>query len=249
MDINSDATILLAAADAIRLALLRDALQGRYRLVHAASAQEAQEFVNRAARPDLAVLDASLAGQDPVSLCRELKSGFLGADLPVIIVSDALVEGAAFAAGAADVVHDPAHASALRARVAAHVGLRRARAMLAAQDARVSAEATERTRTLSQVQDATVLAIAALAERQQPGVHHHILRTQHFVVALARELRFNPRFSAELTDERIALLFRAAPSRHPGQAGQAHRRGIRGHEAAHGPWQRGPGRRERHAGP
>jgi len=53
--------------------------------------------------------------------------------------------------------------------------------------------------------------MAALAEARDPDIGNHIRRTQHYVAALAREMRFNAAFTAELTDENIALLFRAAP--------------------------------------
>lgn len=217
MDRVSDATVMVAAADEGRRMLLAEALHARCRLVLTGDARDAVLTMARAPHPDLAVLDS--AGIDALALCRELQSNFLTADIPVIVVAGEEMERDAFAAGAADVVTDPTHAHALRARACVHVELRRARALMAGFDARVSFEVAERTRLFSQVQDATVLAIASLAEDQQPNVHNHILRTQHYVAALARELRFNPRFARELTDDNIALLFRAAPLHDIGKIG------------------------------
>jgi putative two-component system response regulator len=61
--------------------------------------------------------------------------------------------------------------------------------------------------------------MASLAESRDPDTGNHLRRTQHYVAALARELRFHPRHAKELSDENIALLYKAAPLHDIGKVG------------------------------
>ncbi len=54
-------------------------------------------------------------------------------------------------------------------------------------------------------------AMTTLAETRDSGTSHHLLRIQHYVRKLARQLRTHPRFSAVLTPSYISLLFQSAP--------------------------------------
>ena len=67
----------------------------------------------------------------------------------------------------------------------------------------------ETTLDLNKVFDATVLAMAALAEPGEGG--NHILRMQHYVRALAHKLKASPVYGRPMSDVAIALLYRAVP--------------------------------------
>ncbi|MFD2366601.1 HD-GYP domain-containing protein [Pseudoduganella sp. GCM10020061] len=217
MTTNLEATVLVAAANDRRAETIREALHGKHQLRMAASAREALSVANQLPRPDVIVLDASLCDIDSHTACRELKANFLTADIAVIMVADAADADQAFADGAADVVTDPADAHALRARVGAHARLSQSGSRIKQLGALLQAGSGGR--DLAQVHEATILALAALAEHKEDNVHNHLLRTQHYVAALAKELRFNPRFSPELTDENITLMFKAAPLHDIGKVG------------------------------
>lgn len=73
------------------------------------------------------------------------------------------------------------------------------------------------TEPLSEVFDAMVLAMAALAEPGEAG--NHIVRTQHYVRALAMRLKSAPPYAQTMTDAFVATLFRAAPLHDVGNAG------------------------------
>ena len=78
---------------------------------------------------------------------------------------------------------------------------------------RRSTEEVRRTR------DVTILSLASLAETRDNETGAHILRTQRYVKALALKLQSHPKFSAELTDENIDLLFKSAPLHDVGKVG------------------------------
>jgi putative two-component system response regulator len=63
---------------------------------------------------------------------------------------------------------------------------------------------------LAVVQDAAILCLAAIARVRDHSTGNHILRTQHYVKALAEHLRHHPRFAAELDGDTIELLYKTA---------------------------------------
>lgn len=61
------------------------------------------------------------------------------------------------------------------------------------------------------VQDAAILCLAAVAKARDHSTGNHILRTQHYVKALAEHLRHHPVYQAELdNDETIELFYKTA---------------------------------------
>ena len=75
----------------------------------------------------------------------------------------------------------------------------------------------ESAQNLGKVLDATILAMASLAEPGEAG--NHLLRTQRYVRALARKLKTSPAFADLLSEEYIDTLFQAAPLHDIGNAG------------------------------
>ena len=70
---------------------------------------------------------------------------------------------------------------------------------------------------LGKVFDATIAAMAALAEPGEAG--NHILRIQHYVRALAQKLKASAGYARPMSDRTISLLFRAAPLHDIGNSG------------------------------
>ena len=75
----------------------------------------------------------------------------------------------------------------------------------------------ETTSDLHRLLDATVLAMAGLAEPGEPG--NHLVRVQHYVRALAVKLKTSPTYGRPMSDAAITLMFRAAPLHDIGNAG------------------------------
>jgi len=70
---------------------------------------------------------------------------------------------------------------------------------------------------MARVFDATILAMAHLAEPGEAG--NHIVRIQHFARALAHKLKASPAYGRSMSEHRIGLLFRASPLHDIGNAG------------------------------
>jgi len=72
---------------------------------------------------------------------------------------------------------------------------------------------------ISKVQDATMMAMTALAKTRDSDTGNHICRTQHYVRALSMALQHHPRFACFLTERNIDLLFKSAPLHDIGKVG------------------------------
>ena len=77
----------------------------------------------------------------------------------------------------------------------------------------------QRTLEVQRTQDVTILGLASLAETRDNETGAHIIRTQHYVKALAIELRNHPDFSEYLDEDTIDLLYKSAPLHDIGKVG------------------------------
>ena len=77
----------------------------------------------------------------------------------------------------------------------------------------------KRTIELQQTQDVTIHTLASLAETRDNETGAHILRTQHYVLALANCLCTRPPFKDKLNEEIIEILYKSAPLHDIGKVG------------------------------
>ncbi|HBL32159.1 MAG TPA: two-component system response regulator [Acidobacteria bacterium] len=172
---------------------------------------------------DLVLLDVMMPGIDGFTTCRRLKERAVTARTPVIFMT-ALTDTAeklkAFEAGAVDYITKPISPPIVLARVRTHLQLKRARDILSDQNVWLEGEVRRRMRELQTVQDATIMAMASLAETRDNETGNHIRRTQHYVRALALAVREHPRFRADLADDAtVEMLYKSAPLHDIGKVG------------------------------
>ncbi|WP_062714463.1 HD-GYP domain-containing protein [Grimontia marina] len=72
---------------------------------------------------------------------------------------------------------------------------------------------------INRTRDATIVGLSTLAEARNNETGAHILRTQHYVKALADVLKRQPKYSSYLTEETIDLLYKSAPLHDVGKVG------------------------------
>jgi response regulator RpfG family c-di-GMP phosphodiesterase len=72
---------------------------------------------------------------------------------------------------------------------------------------------------LKETRDATIIALASLAEARDNETGAHILRTQRYVRVLAEHLSQLPEFSDQLDEDTIELLYKSAPLHDIGKVG------------------------------
>ncbi|MFC1866695.1 two-component system response regulator [Thermodesulfobacteriota bacterium] len=165
--------------------------------------------------PDLILLDIMMPGMDGYEVCERLKSDDATKNIPVIFLTamtEEQDEAKGLALGAVDYVTKPFSPELVKSRVRNQLELKRHRDHL-------EELVQERTMELILTQDATIYALATLAEYRDPETGGHIRRTQNYVLALAEHLQSHPKFSSFLDDKTIALLYKSAPLHDIGKVG------------------------------
>ncbi|HUN55643.1 MAG TPA: CHASE2 domain-containing protein [Smithella sp.] len=77
----------------------------------------------------------------------------------------------------------------------------------------------KRSKELIKSQDVAILSLSALAETRDKETGHHILRTQRYVRALAKNLKRRDKYKKILNDQTIELLYKSAPLHDIGKVG------------------------------
>jgi putative two-component system response regulator len=159
---------------------------------------------------------------DGYEVCSRLKADPRTQDIAVIFLTaknQPEDEEKGLHLGALDYISKPISPPIVLARVKTQLALRAASHFLIDKAAYLEQEVLRRTDEIRDVQDATILTMASLAETRDNETGQHIQRTQHYVRALALQLKDHPRFSAYLTDRQIDLLFKSAPLHDIGKVG------------------------------
>jgi putative two-component system response regulator len=204
------------------LTVLGELLQPRYRVRIANSGERALRVVASTPRPDLILLDVMMPEMDGYTVLNELRSNPATRDIPVIFVTamDAdSDEERGLALGAVDYITKPIRPAIVLARVHAHMELKQARDWLKDQNHWLESEIARRLRDNLLIQDASVRALASLAEARDMETGQHIRRTQAYVEVLVAHLRGHPRFSGYFTDVIAQMVGKAAPLHDIGKVG------------------------------
>ena len=195
---------------------------GPYRTRIATSGERALELAQLDPIPDLILLDVMMPVMNGYEVCQRLKDDPRTATIPVIFLTvrtDAADEQQGFDVGAVDYITKPISPPIVKARVRTHLTLKGAADFLTDRNAFLEQEIDRRINELNRVQEATIIALASLAETRDAETGNHIRRTQLYVKALADTLRNHPRFATELTDEAIYLMYKSAPLHDIGKVG------------------------------
>ena len=215
-------TVLVVDDTPDNLSLMSDLLRTDYKVKLAPSGERALQIVAGDSKPDLILLDIMMPDMDGYEVLRRLQFNPDTEDIPVIFLtamSAAEDESIGLELGAVDYITKPINAAIVMARVRNHLQLKRARDFLAQHNQFLEQEVANRTRAVAELQDATIRAMASLAETRDNETGNHIRRTQLYVETLARHLQHHPRFKEELTDAAIETIFKSAPLHDIGKVG------------------------------
>ncbi len=217
------ATILVVDDTPDNLMLISTLLKKFYKVKVANSGEKALKIVESEFPPDLILLDIMMPEMDGYEVCKRLKANDKTKDIPVIFLtskSDANHETKGFELGAVDYITKPITLQVVLARVKTHLDMEKMQMFLRDQNSFLELEVAKRTAEIMAIQDVTIHAMASLAETRDNDTGNHIRRTQHYVKLLAEKLRFHPRFSHFLDDNKIIeILFKSAPLHDIGKVG------------------------------
>jgi len=215
-------TILIVDDAPANIMLLLSLLRDEYRTQVATDGAKALDLARSAQPPQLILLDIMMPGMDGYEVCQKLKSDAGTREIPVIFTTGKVEledEVRGFEAGCVDYITKPISPPILHARVRTHLQLFEVRQALKTQNTILESKVRQRTRELSLLQEATLLALGSLAETRDNETGNHIRRTQHYIRLLADRLRHHPDFRDYLTEDRIEALFKTAPLHDIGKVG------------------------------
>ncbi|MFZ6871027.1 response regulator [Undibacterium sp. Di27W] len=221
-DQNAKQVVLIVDDTPDNISLLSGLLKDQYKIKIATNGLKALQIASSLPGPDLILLDVMMPEMDGYETCRRLKADPATSDIPIIFLtakSQVQDEEMGLRLGAVDYISKPISPPIVLARVATQLNLVRARHLLQDQNKHLESLVQDRTRKLAKMQDAIIMAMASLAETRDNETGNHIRRTQNYVAALARKLKHHARFSNDLTDENIELLYKSAPLHDIGKVG------------------------------
>ena len=222
LDPGQKATVLVVDDTPDNLTLMSGLLRDDYRVKVANNGERALKFAQADDAPDLILLDIMMPGMDGYEVCGRLKADPATRNIPVIFLtakSDVEDEKKGLDLGAVDYITKPISPPIVMARVRAQLALKAHADFLLDKNDYLEEEVARRTREVETIQEVTILVLTSLAETRDTDTGNHILRTQNYVRALATKLRTHPRFSNELSDHYIAMIFKSAPLHDIGKVG------------------------------
>jgi len=215
-------TILVVDDTPDNLSLMLELLKGDYVVKLANGGERALKLAALDPHPDLMLLDIMMPTMDGYEVCQRLKANPQTRDIPVVFLTaktEVDDEKKGLEIGAVDYITKPISPPIVLARVKTHLALKSHADFLRDKSDFLQAEVNKRTREVIAIQDVTIHVMASLAETRDSDTGNHIRRTQYYVLALAKRLSTHPRFSAQLTDNFIHLLFKSAPLHDIGKVG------------------------------
>jgi putative two-component system response regulator len=219
---QSRQTVMVVDDTPANLILMNDLLQGLYTVKIASSGARALKIASSEKAPDLILLDIMMPDMDGFEVCRQLKANPKTRDIPIIFLTarvEVADEQAGLELGAVDYITKPISPPIVLSRVRTHLTLKASADFLLDKNAFLEQEVARRTEEVHEVQDVTILTMASLAETRDNETGNHIIRTQHYVKLLARQLQNHPKFAHYLDETTIDLLFKSAPLHDIGKVG------------------------------
>lgn len=203
------------------LILINEILKEEYRVRVATNGLKALEAA-RYAPPDIILMDIMMPAMNGYEACRRLKEDEALRDIPVLFLtakSDVADEQRGFALGGADYIVKPVTPPILLARVKTHLALKQSRDSLEDQNQSLEEEILRRTKDISVVQEASILAMAALAETRDNETGCHLQRVKLYIKELAEYMSKAEKFRSTLTPEKIRLMVLSSPLHDIGKVG------------------------------
>ncbi|MBF0101163.1 MAG: response regulator [Desulfobacterales bacterium] len=219
--VQHEKTILIVDDSITNIRVLGEILNPEYRLCFAKTGTECLTMVNTHL-VDLILLDIVMPEMDGYEVMKQLKLNERTVDIPVIFITsmdEEESETKGLSLGAVDYLTKPVIPSVVQVRVKTHLELREAKRKLQFQNTILEEKVNERTKELILTQDATILSLASLAEARDSETGRHIIRTQHLVGVLAKQLITNTKYFTILTNETVEMLKKSAPLHDIGKVG------------------------------
>ncbi len=215
-------TILIVDDTPENLTILGEPLLRDYNVRIANSGEKALRIAHKNPIPDLILLDVMMPEMDGYEVLTRLRSEDATKEIPVIFVTaldstDEETKGLQL--GAADYITKPIQPAIVLARVRSQIELKQARDNMKDMNAWLEKEIQRHIYENQLIQDASLRALACLAETRDDETGNHILRTQGYVEVLCQQLAKTEKYMQIMTPKFIATVTKAAPLHDIGKVG------------------------------
>jgi putative two-component system response regulator len=159
--------------------------------------------------PDLILLDITMSEMDGYQVCEQLKQIPNVSDIPVLFMSgmcsiEDKIRG--FKVGGVDYITKPYHPEEVYARIKTHLSLSSLRNKLEYQKL-----VEMKVREVSDAQQATIFALAKLAEQRDDDTGAHLERVREYCNILAKQLAQGSPFADQISDVFIDCIQHSSP--------------------------------------
>ncbi|MCX7897764.1 MAG: response regulator [Rhodocyclaceae bacterium] len=216
------ATLLIVDDQPENLAVLCNLLEPHYRVRVAATGERALQLAAMEPQPDLILLDVMMPGMNGYETLSALRQNPLTREIPVMFVTardSEYDEEYGLELGAADYITKPISPPIVLARVRVQLENKRAQDILKDKNAWLEAEVKRRMRDNELIQDATLHALAILAETRDADTGGHLYRTQTYVAVMVSELAKNEKYAALKSESLQQKIVRASTLHDIGKVG------------------------------
>jgi len=195
------------------------------------SARDGQEAYEQVLKefPDLVLLDVNMPRMNGYEVCEKIKQDETLRSIPVIMITaltDTRANIRGIEAGADDYITKPFDLLLLEARIRNslknkyyHDRLFYYQQKLTFYNEQLEHEVKNRTQQIEETQEATIFALAKLAESRDPETGAHLERIRMFCRALANQLRNDSPYKDQINEEFVDNIFRYSPLHDIGKVG------------------------------
>jgi putative two-component system response regulator len=215
-------TVLIVDDEPANLAVLNQLLSPQYRVMACKSGEKALQNAANLPGPDLILLDVMMPEMDGYEVIARLQEHAATREIPVIFVTaldGSMDEEKGLGLGAVDYITKPIKPAIVKARVHAHLELKKHRDHLKEQNQWLESEVSRRMEENLLIQDVSLCALAQLAETRDNETGNHILRTQAYVAVLGKTLQSHPGYAEALAGPQLDRIVKACPLHDIGKVG------------------------------
>ncbi len=214
-------TVLIVDDMPDNIALVNEILKGKYRVLAATNGKRALE-ISQKTIPDIILMDVMMPEMDGYETCSLMREKDLLKDIPILFLtakSDDEDEKRGLSLGASDYIIKPVSPSILTARIKTHLELKRSKDALIKQNRFLDSEVQRRIKSISIIQEASIMAMAALAETRDNETGRHLRRAKHYIEELAEYMGDMRKYKDILTPARIKMIALSSPLHDIGKIG------------------------------
>ncbi|MDR2692937.1 MAG: response regulator [Chitinispirillales bacterium] len=212
-------TVFLVDDDLTNLTVGISALEELYDVLTLSSGELLLKMLGKSV-PDLILLDVEMPGMNGYEAIRHIKGNSVTAAIPVIFLtakSDGGSELEGLSLGAVDYIVKPFSAALLLKRIEIHMLLEAQRSELMAQKAELvrfnnnlQEMVDAKVKTVVELQDTLLMAMAELVECRDDVTGRHIERARSYLAVLIEAVRRQGLFMAEVSAWNIKLVLQSA---------------------------------------